>query len=282
MGDDMTKRCSKCGEVKVVSEFYERPNKNKSNTIYYHSHCKTCMNVAHRPRGQKYSEKILNGKADVKLNNYNINPWKCIECGAVIPFKRKCDIITYCSGNCRTLHWIKANPEKRVLTNEKVNQKRRNITANKVKPIYNKTCNRCGKPFTTTELRQIYCGDRCRINVYRNKRYNTDTLYVLECLLRGRLTQALRKTIKSKSTLILIGCSLSELKKHLEKQFTDGMSWDNHGLFSWHIDHIRPCASFDLTDPEQQKQCFHHTNLQPLWAEDNLSKGAKYIGVEYI
>jgi HNH endonuclease. len=54
------------------------------------------------------------------------------------------------------------------------------------------------------------------------------------------------------------------------------MSWDNYGRDGWHIDHIRPCASFDLTDPEQQRQCFHYTNLQPLWAADNIRKGAKW------
>jgi hypothetical protein len=52
------------------------------------------------------------------------------------------------------------------------------------------------------------------------------------------------------------------------------MSWDNHGKHGWHIDHIRPCASFDFSDPEQQQQCFHYSNLQPLWAGDNLSKGS--------
>jgi hypothetical protein len=53
------------------------------------------------------------------------------------------------------------------------------------------------------------------------------------------------------------------------------MSWGNYGLHGWHVDHIIPCASFDLTDPEQQRQCFHYTNLQPLWAEDNLRKSDK-------
>jgi hypothetical protein len=57
--------------------------------------------------------------------------------------------------------------------------------------------------------------------------------------------------------------------------FTEGMSWDNYG--EWHIDHILPCSSFDLADIEQQKICFNYKNLQPLWAEDNLRKGAKII-----
>lgn len=78
----------------------------------------------------------------------------------------------------------------------------------------------------------------------------------------------------AKKTLELLGCTVDELKRHLQIQFRPGMTWDNYG--EWHIDHIRPCASFDLTDPEQQRQCFNFKNLQPLWAKDNLSKGAKY------
>ena len=72
------------------------------------------------------------------------------------------------------------------------------------------------------------------------------------------------------------------LKQYLEKQFTKGMSWDNYGnpngdhTSCWHIDHIKPCASFDLTQEDQQKECFHYTNLQPLWAIDNLKKGGKF------
>lgn len=54
------------------------------------------------------------------------------------------------------------------------------------------------------------------------------------------------------------------------------MTWENYGFYTWHIDHIRPCASFDLSDPEQQKICFNYKNMQPLWAHENLSKHAKY------
>ena len=74
----------------------------------------------------------------------------------------------------------------------------------------------------------------------------------------------------------LLGCDRAFLIKWLEKQFKPGMSWENYGVFGWHIDHIRPCASFDLSDPKQQSECFHYTNLQPLWWKDNLSKHSKW------
>jgi hypothetical protein len=81
-------------------------------------------------------------------------------------------------------------------------------------------------------------------------------------------------TRKVGKTIELAGCSLEDLMKHLESKFTEGMTWENYGR--WHIDHIRPCASFSLEDPEEQKKCFHWTNLQPLWAIDNLRKSDKW------
>ena len=69
--------------------------------------------------------------------------------------------------------------------------------------------------------------------------------------------------------------SLEDFKKHLESKFKEGMTWDNHTFKGWHIDHIIPCSSFDLTDPKQQEECFHYSNMQPLWWYENLSKGNK-------
>lgn len=105
----------------------------------------------------------------------------------------------------------------------------------------------------------------------------TDVEFALSCKLRNRVHRAIKKqsAIKSGKTIELLGCSIEYVRKHLEAQFSPGMTWDNHTFHGWHIDHIKPCASFDLTDPEQQKACFHYTNLQPLWAEDNMGKGAK-------
>ena len=72
----------------------------------------------------------------------------------------------------------------------------------------------------------------------------------------------------------LIGCSQSDLKRHLERQFKNGMDWENYGSY-WHVDHIIPCAAFDHSDPRQVSQCWHWTNLRPLEAAKNISKGAK-------
>jgi hypothetical protein len=77
---------------------------------------------------------------------------------------------------------------------------------------------------------------------------------------------------KTDTTLALIGCSIKDLRLYLESLWQPGMSWETYGTDGWHIDHILPCASFDLLDPEQQRKCFHYTNLQPLWAKDNLRK----------
>lgn len=93
---------------------------------------------------------------------------------------------------------------------------------------------------------------------------------------RTRLNTLL-KSKKQNSTINLLGCTAIELKIYIEKQFEKGMTWENHGLYGWHLDHIIPCAMFNLFDENDLKQCFHHTNLQPLWAKDNLLKSDKIL-----
>ncbi len=109
----------------------------------------------------------------------------------------------------------------------------------------------------------------------RNKRA-TDINYRIADNLRTRLHTALNGNCKADTTEALLGCTYEYAVAHIEAQFTEEMSWSKMGVHGIHIDHIRPCASFDLTDPEQQRECFHYTNLQPLWAEDNLRKSDKW------
>lgn len=98
-----------------------------------------------------------------------------------------------------------------------------------------------------------------------------DLQFKLKAILRTRLNNAIKRNTKSGSAVRDLGCTISELKQHLESKFQPGMTWENHG--DWHIDHIKPLAKFDLSNLEQFKEACHYTNLQPLWAADNLSKG---------
>ena len=122
----------------------------------------------------------------------------------------------------------------------------------------------------TKEQRKEY------IREYMRDKANNNISFKVVKNLRVRLNAVIKNGNKSKSTLDLIGCSVEDLMKHLESKFQEGMSWDNYGRKGWHIDHIRPCASFDLLNEEEQKICFNYSNLQPLWAIDNLRKSDKW------
>lgn len=112
---------------------------------------------------------------------------------------------------------------------------------------------------------------------YQKARRRTDVGFRLGLILRSRIGNALRGNKKPGSAVRDLGCSVEELKVYLESKFQPGMSWDNYGYRGWHIDHIKPLASFDLTDRQQFLQACHYTNLQPLWAKDNFAKSDKIL-----
>ena len=138
---------------------------------------------------------------------------------------------------------------------------------------YCKRCLSLGRHNRQNKKKQglcIQCGNKAR----------SGKTYCINCSLthslRGKLHKAItRKNIrKNNSAIKLVGCSIQFLKQYLENQFKYGMSWKNYG--KWHIDHIRPIITFDLTKKEEQQKAFHYTNLQPLWQSENCSKGGKY------
>lgn len=118
---------------------------------------------------------------------------------------------------------------------------------------------------------------KASLNDWHRRKYKEDPLYRLVCLVRCRISEVTRTNrLKGhKSSMKYLGCTVEEFKTHLENQFQPGMTWDNNTHFGWHIDHIKPIASFDLSDPKQRDEAFHYTNLQPLWWKDNLRKGKK-------
>tara|TARA_Y100001970_G_C13955650_1_gene710557 strand:- start:92 stop:676 length:585 start_codon:yes stop_codon:yes gene_type:complete len=106
---------------------------------------------------------------------------------------------------------------------------------------------------------------------WRKKNMNNPQ-FVVRRALRSRLSTVLKKIKQKKfaKTNLLLGCSFSFFISYIEKKFKEGMSWDNYP--KWHLDHITAVSKFDLTKIEDQKKCFHYSNLQPLWAEENLKK----------
>jgi len=115
-------------------------------------------------------------------------------------------------------------------------------------------------------------------NNYAKARRQTDPVYAIAKRLRARLCKAVRAAGVGKSavTFKLVGCTPEELAVHIESMFAEGMGWHNRG--DWHVDHIRPLASFDLSDPEQQRSAMHYTNLKPVWATENMAKSSWHEG----
>jgi len=118
------------------------------------------------------------------------------------------------------------------------------------------------------------------LNKYNQKRKAIDVNYKLRSYIRTRIYNAMKRNSKSARTLELLGCSIEYLKTYLASKFKEGMTLENYG--KWHIDHIIPCCAFDLSIPEQQRKCFHYTNLQPLWAKANRQKCSSLSKDTYI
>jgi len=106
-------------------------------------------------------------------------------------------------------------------------------------------------------------------------RYATDMHFFLKRRLHRRMSAAIKAQKVSVRYELDLGCTAAEFKAHIERQFTEGMSWANKA--EWQLDHIKPIAAFDLSDPEQFRAACHYTNMQPLWAADNRRKGATYV-----
>ena len=144
-----------------------------------------------------------------------------------------------------------------VINKEKIKQKRKEYKIKNNQKIKN-----------TNKIYQL--SHKKEANDYHRNRLKRDINFKLRCNLSKRIWNALKGVCKSKNTVLLLGCSIEFLKVYIAFHFSPGMTWNNYG--KWHIDHIKPCAKFDLSKPNEQRKCFNYTNLQPLWAKDNLIK----------
>ena len=167
------------------------------------------------------------------------------------------------------------------MCNYKNNKRKDDPKYNEKDKLYNEYYKSSGRRKEVSAIRYINKREKIlkQCIEYNSKKYKEDPYYRLVFLMRTRIGKVLRERNigKQDKSYDLLGCSKREFIEYFENLFTDGMSWEKVGK-EIHIDHIKPCCSFDLTKEEEQKKCFHFTNLQPLWAEDNLSKGGKWDG----
>lgn len=103
-------------------------------------------------------------------------------------------------------------------------------------------------------------------------KYQSDLTYKMKNIIRNRLRIALKSGTKKSKTMDLLGCSLSDFKSYIESKFEVGMTWDNWSINGWHVDHVKPLDSFDLTDEKQLAEACHYSNMQPMWADENRKK----------
>jgi len=219
-----------------------------------------------------------------------------MRCGAEIEYANSFRLKSkmYCSAVCRASHYAEKNKEKVVAYKKKrhqqnskeINEKKRIRYLNNKVPAKTVSCQMCGEDFIQSRVDRKFCSKRCGdkfsrklqdTNKWFRDYYKNNLDRKLAACMRSRLNKALKGQSKSSSFKEYIGCSIEQLKLHLELQFQPNMSWDNYGKYGWHIDHIKPLSSFNLADPDELKKACHYTNLQPLWAKDNLSKGAKEV-----
>lgn len=250
------KKCNKCEETKLIEFFYLDKRRDQHQTI-----CKSCKTKQTIICNRKNKDRINARKREWRKNN---------------PIQREKDRVYSSNYARKSVEQINLyNREARKNNPEKFRAKDKKRYNTPKRKAYEKNYRKANKD----KLNAGRFGDS-KYNAWRRKykkeRYWSDIQYKISCNFQSRIRVSLKD--KTESTRDLIGTDIKTLISHLEKQFTEGMSWDNHSLHGWHMDHIRPICSFDLTDKNQRKECFNYKNLQPLWAVDNIKKGGTYHG----
>lgn len=253
------KTCILCKINKSFDDFY----KQKAAKDGYNPYCKSCAAL----KTQEYIDRNRYKKDKVNLENK-----VCYKCG------EKQDILSFTKDKTKHDGFSTTCKKCNRVVSKKFRESNPNYSSEYNVEYYNK--NREKIKYST----KIYASrNKEKVNTRHRNKLKNDFNYRLLCRLRARIRDCMIRTNnrKNSKTTELLGCSIKELKQHLESQFTEGMTWSNYGKDGWEIDHIRPCASFDFSKEKEQKECFHHTNLQPLWKLDNVVKGSNYNNKKY-
>ena len=274
-------KCIDCNQLLTTDKFY----KNKQNKSGFRHQCIICFRTSYVK---------LKGKKDI--SEYCAKQKICLDCGIEKPYtefviikESKDGLFRFCKSCCLTT--MKQHPDFENLDNytfptilcqrdKPVNDFRKYFiglkdSENEYLQIWRKRPKVQNRQTELNNERQ----QSGKLNQYRQTYYNNKPQAKIAANMRSRIRGLLIRasTRKKNHTHELIGCSWYDLKMHLESLFLEGMSWENYGINGWHIDHIIPCNFFDLTKEDEQLKCFHFTNLQPLWAIDNILKRDKIL-----
>ena len=257
----MTRVCKKCGIEKELEEFELDSRKKYGRT----NRCRDCAREYKRLNAIKHHDRRLEELR--KWREANPEEYKARKHAEYLRHKDKY--------NASSKRWYQENKE---LVRE---QGKRWRAENKEWKAERDRAYRLNNPERCKAIQRKWYKDNKEYadnknNLYCIKRRREDEGFNIIHRLRSRVRSAIKDNSKSDRTENLLGCTVEFLRGWLEAQFTDGMTWEAFLDGKIHIDHIRPCASFDLTDPIQQRICFNYRNLQPLWAVDNMQKHNKW------
>ena len=267
------KTCSSCNEELHVSEFI----KNKQRKDGLHSQCKSCVNEKRKKYREVNYEKIRSKQKEYEKQNYEKILSRTREWREKNREKIRLKSKAYYLNNSERLKeysksW-KLNNQDRVKAHAK-------SWASKIQGRHAEIWKKRKEenPQKLIEKRRNYYRknkeiENSRANNYMKTRRRIVPIFRLRCSIRSRISTVLKRQGigKSSSTAEILGCNWDTLRLHIESLFLPGMTWENRDL--WHIDHKIPLSS--ASSSEEVIRLNHYTNLQPLWAEDNLKKGAK-------
>ena len=254
------KTCSRCNQEKELAEF----NKKASSKDGHCEACRECMKLVKREAYKRDHEKLLIQQKEYRDANK----------AKVSESKKRSRLKKYDEYRARENAAYHANREQILAAAKARRSANRGEWLKKERATYRRNA-----ATRIASQKAYYLANKDSRNAYglayAKKRYASDPLYALGRLTRRRITLALSAQgyLKTSPTQAMLGCSYEELQRHLESQFHPGMTWENRGTEGWHVDHIIPLASAK-NEEELIKLC-HYANLQPLWAADNLAKGAR-------
>ena len=254
------KTCKTCKKTMSVDNFSSTGCYSPKGELYYRGHCKPC-HYKNRAIKQGRLEDYNKEKARIDELQHFHQPLKirrCTKCTTIKPLK---EFPTDRTSKCYYGRKVECKECYKVRRKEYVERIDTTLFKDRKRE----------------SDRRYYKKHKAKVHKYNNNKYRTDPIHKIKVTLRNSIGKACRSkgTEKVFKTEELLGCTIKEFKRHIEDQFQEGMTWDNHTRDGWHIDHIKPLSSFDLTKAENQLKACHYSNLQPLWAIENMQKGDK-------